>query len=239
MCHLLGSTWQDDRVWSCCFNLHPLPVEHTSCQKLHVNAKFPFDGCRRILASRSPPRPPQRGPDPSPLGSDSPSPVPWPADSILAASLEDIAAAAPTFIELMNLRDILSIAQIKKYFLQPKIDWFGTKTAARYPSDNSLKLQPIYPFISVLALLQLRQSKEPAHRVICSVFQMKNMKNPPISHLYWRVGTGDKNLVILCTERGKNKTKTLPRNATTNTLMSITGHSQAWTVDSFNFHVYY
>lgn len=186
MCHLLGSTWQDNRVCSCCFNPTPTARGAHFMTKVTCKCQIPLwerpVGCRRILASRNPSRPSQRGPDPSPTGSDAPSLLPWPVDSILAAS-QDIAAAAPTFIELTILRDILSIAQIKKYFLQPKIDLFGTKTAVRYPSDNSLKLHPIYPFISVLALLQLRQSKMPAHRVICSFSAEKHEKSSNFSSL--------------------------------------------------------
>lgn len=74
--------------------------------------------CRRISAARSQSRPSQRGPNPPPTGSDAWSLGPWPMYFILAALQEDTAAAARPFIELMNLRDTLYIAQMKKYFLQ-------------------------------------------------------------------------------------------------------------------------
>jgi len=77
-------------------------------------------GCRRISSAWRRSRPSQRGPDPPPTGFDARSPGLWPEYLILAALQEDIAAAARPFIELMNLRDILSFAQIKKYFLQWK-----------------------------------------------------------------------------------------------------------------------
>lgn len=146
-------------------------------------------GCRRILAAQSQSRPSQRGPGPPPMGSDTRSLRPRPAYFILAASQEDTAVAARPFIEMMNRFIILSIPHFvhptdQKIFSPVKIDWFGTKTAAHHPSDNSLKLHCIYPFILIVALLLLRWSEVPAScPVTCKVFQLKNMNPTQISHL--------------------------------------------------------
>lgn len=84
------------------------------------------------------------------------------------------AAAARPFIELMSLRDILSILHTSENtFSSKKRDWFGTKTAAHHPSNNSLELYPIYTFIPVLDLLQLRFKSAAGCPVICRIFQMK------------------------------------------------------------------
>lgn len=132
-------------------------------------------GFRRISAAWSQFRPSQRGPNPPPMGSDALSLGLWPAYFIFAALEQVLQQQQSPSLSWGTLETFCPFHRSENTFSSKKRDWFGTKTAAPHPSNNSLKLHPILHLPLCPGFIAVKVVKSAAGcPVICRIFQMKN-----------------------------------------------------------------
>lgn len=170
---------QGNRTCSCCFHLHPLPRECTSYQRLLANAKFPFKRGHWVSGEyqqHGASSDPLRGAlIPPPMGSDALSLGLWPAYFIFAALEQVLQQQQSPSLSWGTLETFCPFHRSENTFSSKKRDWFGTKTAAPHPSNNSLKLHPILHLPLCPGFIAVKVVKSAAGcPVICRIFQMKN-----------------------------------------------------------------
>lgn len=161
ICPLLGSTGQDDRVCSCCFNLHSLPREHNSSQRLLINVKLTFERDHGLQENGQ-----HRASSDSLGGALITFPMHGtlglqPPFFILTASQEDTTAAAQPYTELVDLSSLLFITWITKYFLQQKWIPLTLKLRCTAPQTTAQSCTPyvLYPHLAKIGFITVNTLK--------------------------------------------------------------------------------
>lgn len=160
ICPLLGSTGQDDRVCSCCFNLHSLPREHNSSQRLLINVKLTFERDHGLQENGQ-----HRASSDSRRGSDH-LPNAWYL-GITASFFHPHCftrrynSSSTAYTELLDLSSLLFITWITKYFLQQKWIPLTLKLRCTAPQTTAQSCTPyvLYPHLAKIGFITVNTLK--------------------------------------------------------------------------------